>query len=163
MSTLAQDRQFLEAGIPELQDYLLSKELYGSLPGSFTLPRLTLGGLLLARQRLGPQAEPFAARMDAIRSQWRSAWDARALREIRARNDLWKNYLIDYRESPKSYRDEYPQQVRFRAMLNLLGEESNDFDEMLKAVLIPGDFVWEKECADRFPRDTFWYLFGKLK
>ena len=163
MSTLAQDRQFLEAGIPELQNYLLSKELYATLPGSFTLPRLTLGGLLLARQRLGSKADSLAAQMDAVRSKWQAAWDAKVRHEVRARSDLWKNYLIDYRESPKSYRDEYPEQVRFRAMLTLLDEELNDFDEMVKAVFIPGDFVWEKECAERFPRDTFWFLFGKLK
>jgi len=163
MTALAQDQQFLEAGISELQDYLLSKELYATLPGSFTLPRLTLGGLLLARQRLGPQADSLAAQMDAIRSKWRVAWDAKARYEVRARSDLWKNYLIDYRESPKSYRDEYPQQVRYRAMLTLFGEESNDFDGMVKAAFIPGDFVWEKECAERFPRELFWFLFGKLK
>ena len=163
MTTFAQDRQFLEAGIPELQNYLLSKELYVTLPGSFTLPRLTLGGLLLARQRLGPQADSLAAQMDAIRSKQRVAWDAKVRHEVRARSDLWKNYLIDYRESPKSSKDEYPQQVRYRTMLTLLGEESNDFDEMVKAVFIPGDFVWEKECAERFPRNTFWFLFGKLK
>jgi len=163
MTTLAQDRQFLEAAIPELQDYLPSKELYATLSGSFTLPRLTLGGLLLARQRLGAQADSLAAQMNAIRSKWRAAWDAKAQIEVRARSDLWKNYLIDYRESPKSYKDEYSQQVRYRAMLTLLGEQSNEFDETVKAVFIPGDFVWEKECAERFPREPFWFLFGKLK
>ena len=163
MSTLAQDRKFLEAAIPELQNYLLSKELYATVPGSFTLPRLTLGGLLLARQRLGPQADLLAVQIDAIRSKWQAAWDAKVRHEVRARSDLWKNYLIDYRESPKNYRDEYPEQVRFRAMLTLLGEEANDFDEMVKGVFVPGEFVWEKECAEQFPRDTFWFLFGKLK
>lgn len=144
-----------------MQDYLLSKELYRTM--TLSLPTLTLGGLLLARQRLGPQADSLAAQMDEVRSKWRTAWDAKTRHEVRARSDLWKNYLLDYDESPKNYRDEYPEQARFRAMLVLLGEESNEFDEKLKGIFIPGEFVWEKECAERFPRGPFWFLFGKLK
>jgi hypothetical protein len=163
MATLAQDRQFLKAGVSELQDYLSSNELYATLSGPFTLPRLTLGGLLLARQRLGTEADLLAAQIEEIHSKRRAAWDEKVRREVHARNELWRNYLLDYDESPKTYRDEYPEQVRFRAMLVLLGEESNRFDEKLKGIFIPGGFVWEKECAERFPQDTFWFLFGKLK
>ena len=163
MSKLDQDLQYLDAGLRELQDYLLSKELYWILSDSSSLPRLTLGGLLLARQRLGSRANSQAAQIEAIRSKWRTAWDAKASHEVRARGDLWKNYLQDYRESPESNIGEYPQQVRNRAMLALLGEKSDPFDEFVKSVFVSGDFIWEKECADKFPRDAFWFLFGKLK
>jgi len=163
MSKLDQDLQYLDAGLRELQDYLLSKELYWTLSDSSSLPRLTLGGLLLARQRLGSRANSQAAQIEAIRSKWRTAWDAKASHEVRARGDLWKNYLQDYRESPESNIGEYPQQVRNRAMLALLGEKSDPFDEFVKSVFVSGDFIWEKECADKFPRDAFWFLFGKLK
>jgi len=163
MSKLDQDLQYLDAGLRELQEYLLSKELYWTLSASASLPRLTLGGLLLARQRLGPRADAQSAQIEAIHSKWRTAWDAKASHEVRARSDLWKNYLQDYRESPKSYVSEYGQQVRYRAMLTLLGEASDPFDEFVKSIFVPGEFIWEKECAGNFQREQFWFLFGKLR
>ena len=161
MSKLDQDFQYLDAGLSELQDYLLSKELYWPLSSS--LPRLTLGGLLLARQRLGSRADSQAAQIEAIRSKWRTVWDSKTSREVRARSDLWMNYLQDYRESPESHVSEYAQQVRNRAMLTLLGVESDPFDEAVRGMFVAGDFVWESECREFFPRDKFWFLFGKLK
>jgi hypothetical protein len=163
MSKLDQDLQYLDAGLRELQDYLLSKVLYWPLSAPSSLPSLTLGGLLLARQRLGPRADSQAVQVESLHSKWRTAWDAKASHEVRARGDLWRNYLQDYRESPESHVGEYAQQVRNRAMLALLGEESNPFDEFVKSKFVPGDFIWESECAQNFPRDAFWFLFGKLK
>ena len=163
MTKLDQDLQYLEAGIRELQDYLLSNELYWTLAGASSLPRLTVGGLLLARTRLGGRADSFAARVDAIRLERQSAWDAKTSREVRARSDLWKNYLMDYRESPQSHVSEYPQQVRYRAMLTLLGQNVNEHDEYVRGVFIEGKFVWEPECESNFSRDSFWFLFGRLK
>ena len=163
MSKLDQDLRYLDAGLRELQDYLLSKVLYWTLSASSSLPPLTLGGLLLARQRLSPRADSQAAQIETIRSKWQTAWDAKASHEVRARSDLWMNYLQDYRESLESHVSEYAQQVRNRAMLVLLGEESDPFDEFVKSKFVPGDFIWESECAGNFPRDAFWFLYGKLK
>jgi hypothetical protein len=163
MSKLDQDLQYLDAGLSELQDYLLSKVLYWTLSAPSSLSPLTLGGLLLAKQRLGFRADSQATQIEVLRLKWRTAWDAKASHEVRARGDLWKNYLQDYRDSPESYVSEYAQQVRNRAMLALLGEESDPFDESVKSMFISGDFVWESECAGNFPRDVFWFLFGKLK
>jgi hypothetical protein len=74
------------------------------------------------------------------------------------------NYLQDYRGSPESHVSEYAQQIRNRAMLVLLGEESDPLDESAEgSMFVAGDFVWESECAQYFPRDTFWFLYGKLK
>ena len=163
MSKLDQDIRYLDASLRELQDYLLSNVLYWTLSASYSLPPLTLGGLLLARQRLGSRADSQAVQIEALHSKWRAAWDAKASYEVRARGDMWKNYLQDYRETPESYVSEYAQQVRNRAMLTLLGEDSNPFDESVKSMFVTGDFIWESECAGNFPRDTFWFLFGKLK
>ena len=163
MSKLDQDLRYLDASLRELQDYLLSKILYWPLSASFSLPHLTLGGLLLAKQRLGSRADLQAAQIEAFRSKWRTAWDSKVSHEVRARSDFWKNYLQDYRESPESYVSEYAQQVRNRAMLALLGEETNLLDESIKDMFVAGDFIWENECAGNFPREAYWFLFGKLK
>ncbi|MDD2922894.1 MAG: hypothetical protein PHQ36_11480 [Anaerolineales bacterium] len=155
------DIDYLSAGVPELETYLLSNELY--YPIGARLPQLTLGGILLSLARVGLKGESFRARVEAIRLKWRSAWDAKSNREISARIALWKNYLAEYRDDPKSGARLYSQNVRYRAMLGLLEKKLDESDALLKGVFIEGKFIWEEECAQNFPRETFWYLFGTLK
>jgi hypothetical protein len=155
------DFQYLTAGVPQLQDYLLSEQLY--YPLSMNLPQLTLGGLLLALKRAGTQASKFEAQVEAVRSKWRSAWDVKSSREAKARSELWKNYLSEYRDDPKVGVRLYPQNVRYRAMLTLLGKVDDDSDGFVRSVFREGGFVWEAECAPNFPQKTFWYLYGTLK
>ena len=155
------DNQYLSAGVPELENYLLSKELY--YPLSLNLPQLTLGGVLLSLARMGTQAAQFAAQVESIHSKWRAAWDGKSSREVRARSELWVNYLAEYREDPKSGARLYSQNVRYRAMLTLLGKAEVDSDAFVKSVFTEGKFVWEEECAQNFPHKTLWYLFGALR
>ena len=161
MMPTQKDNQYLSAGIPELENYLLSKELY--YPIGSNLPQLTLGGILLSIARMGTQAVKFETQVEAIRSRWQSAWDAKSSREVRARSELWVNYLSEYRSDPKSEARLYPQNVRYRAMMNLLGKIEDDSDAFVKSVFKEGRFVWEDECAPNFSRKTFWFLFGTLK
>ena len=113
MPSLEYDRTFLQAGIPELEKYLLSDEIYWplgirALQGEAPFPRMTLGWLLLARERArGWQAsgippaqshviEQLAIRMDAIRTRWRVAWENKARQEFRSRLTLWTNFINEY-------------------------------------------------------------------
>jgi hypothetical protein len=160
MST-EKDQQYLTAGVPQLQDYLLSGQLY--YPLSMSLPQLTLGGILLALRRMGNRAAKFEAQVEVIRSKWGAAWDAKSSREVRARSELWANYLSEYRDDPRAGVRLYPQNVRYRAMMSLLGKIEDDTDVFLKGVFREGKFVWEEDCAPNFERETFWYLYGTLK
>jgi hypothetical protein len=155
------DNQYLFAGVPQLENYLLSNELY--YPLSLELPQLTLGGILLSLARMGTKAAKFVAEVAVIRSKWHAAWDGKSSRERRARSELWVNYLSEYREDRKSGARLYPQNVRYRAMLSLLGQTEDDSDAFVKSVFREGKFVWEEECAPNFPREKFWYLYGTLK
>ncbi len=159
--TNSQDIQYLSAGVPELENYLLSKELYYPIGGS--LPQLTLGGILLSLARAGTNAAKYARQVEATRSKWRAAWEAKAEREVRARSDLWMNYLAEYREDRKTGARLYSQNVRYRAMLSLLGQANHDSDSFLRGNFKEGKFVWEEECAPNFPREIFWYLFGSIQ
>lgn len=177
MTSLENDWAFLEAGIPELDDYLLSNELYWPLSTRRGhLPRLTIGGLLLSLARLeaaGKGGLAFRARLDGIRSRWRVAWETRVGREVRARCGLWQAYLDDYRHNPERHADAYPQEVRYRVMLHLLMGELPappaeqgliaQLDDAVRANLLPGGFVWDVKLQGGFPRETYWYLYGKLK
>lgn len=182
MPSAEQDLAFLNAGTEQLEEYLLSDELYWPLTGSSALPRLTIGGLLLAQRRLrarkltGPDIAQLTAleeRLAEVRSKRRSAWEAKCRREVRARLDLWKNFLADYRQSPDTLAQEYPRQAQWRVLLTLLLDELftpppearilEEFDTMLQAFWLPGAFVWEAELADEFPQTRFWFLYGRLK
>lgn len=163
-----QDRVYYAAGIDEVEQYLLSTELYWTVDAHTTdLTKLTLGGLLLVRARLrGARTgglELPDQRLDAIRFKWRSAWDDKARREVRARSGLWHEYLGEYRADSRSASRLYPQNVRNRAVLTLLGEGSDSMDAYLRSVLLPGAFVWDASAQDGFPPDEFWFLFGTLK
>jgi hypothetical protein len=160
MST-QKDSRYLSAGVPQLENYLLSKELY--YPLTMELPQLTLGGVLLSAARLGRQASKFEEQIERVHLKWQAAWDAKTNREIKARSELWANYLAEYREDPKSEAHLYSQNVRYRTMLRLLGKIDDDTDEFLRSVIKEGRFIWEEECAPNFPYESFWFLYGNLK
>lgn len=177
MTSTDQDLAYLEAGIPELETYLLSDELYWPISArGYNLPRLTLGGLLLAKARLQAQGEPVQAlvnQLEAVRAKWRVAWETKAGREFQSRFGLWSNYLSDYRHNPEGHADSYPHEVRNRAMLQLLQpelpaglperESLASLDSALRGSLVPGSFIWEPEVQAGFPREEYWFLYGTLK
>jgi hypothetical protein len=111
--------------------------------------------------------------LDEMRSRWRVAWEAKATRGFHARLNLWRDFLQEYRESPENNTDRYPYEVQRRVMLELLLPDAKPpqaeidmlrgLDGLLKAVLVPGNFVWEPELQRGFPPDPYWYLYGHLK
>lgn len=177
MDPVEKDKAYLETGIPELGDYLISKELYWPISArGFDLPRLTTGGILMAQTCLearGERIEALTAQLEAVRSKWRVAWETKASREMQARTRLWSNYLADYRHNPEGFADAYAHEVRTRAMLHLLlaelpappagQEQLIQLDGVLRANFITGEFIWETELQAGFPREAYWFLYGKLR
>ncbi|MBN1454545.1 MAG: hypothetical protein JW963_26240 [Anaerolineales bacterium] len=176
MITAEKDRAYLEAGIPELGDYLLSHELYWPIAArGYDLPRLTIGGILLAKTRLEARAErieALVAHLNAVRSKWQVAWETKAGREVQARMRLWSNYLADYRHNPEGHADAYPHEVRSRVMLHLLlaelaappaeQEGLSQLDAVLRTSLSSSGFIWETDLQPGFPREVYWFLYGNL-
>jgi len=177
MSSAEKDKAYLETGVSELENYLLSDELFWPITArGYNLPRLTIGGILLAKARLearDEQIEAFVSRLDAVRSKWRVAWETKAGRGVQARMRLWSNYLSDYRHNPEGYADAYPHEVSYRVMLHLLlselptippeQKELSTLDGLLRVNLIQDDFIWETDLQTGFPREVYWYLYAKLK
>ena len=177
MNPIESDKAYLETSIPELGDYLLSKELYWPISArGYSLPRLTIGGILLAQARLDAQREriqALVAQLDRVRTKWRVAWETKAGHEVQARMRLWSNYLADYRQSPEQHADAYSHEVRYRVMLHLLLTELPvppveqkalvELDSTLRSRLISRDFIWDSKLSAGFPREVYWYLYGKLK
>lgn len=173
MNSPEKDKAFFEAGLQQLETYILSKELYwfsSSHTTDFT--QVTLGAMLLVRERLKgwkiPGIQELSMQMDTVHLKWRSAWDAKAGREIRARMELWKNYLHEARHVPDEFARQYPYQVRLRAILTLLVDELHEspsdsiivLDAGLHRLLQNCTFVWDPALAWAFPKESFWFLYG---
>jgi hypothetical protein len=171
MALSSQDLPFLTESLPQLQDYLLSNELYWPLGGS--LPRLTLGSVLLALARLEifhpVEAQQFRAQVEVVRVKWRSAWEKKAAREAANRLRLWSQFLSEAVAGLEP--EAYPAEVRGRAILQLLLREAPEtpekaalaeVDGVLKAHLHPGAFIWEAELQTVFPQSDFWFLYATL-
>jgi len=164
-----QDKRFLEAAIPELKDYLLSDILFWSLGAK--LPRLTIGGLLLAQQRLRAQhlGVHLHPKIATHRERWRAAWEKKATKELNVRLNLWRNYLNDYRSKPGSHAINYRHEVRWRVMLELLLTdisanmiELTALDELLNQKLVADKFIWNENLKNQFSQDQYWFLYGYL-
>lgn len=176
---------YLHAAVDELEAYLLSDDLFWPInaappAGGQPFPRLTLGGLALAQKRAAGlssnrdevwQVEQIDRRIDVMHHKWRLRWDEKAQREITSRLTQWKNYLQEYRQGPERQVDFYPYEIRWRVMVELLEgqveslkehevEMRSGLDLMLKAVFIPGEFIWEPSLMAAFPTEPFWYLYG---
>jgi hypothetical protein len=178
----------MKASLSSLENYLLSSEVYWPVSqappfGKPGYPRLTLGALLLARKRLQAlslsniqegQFAQITSQMDQLRSSWRVAWGQKATKEYRARLNLWRVFLEEFRQDPERNDDRYPYEVGRRVMLALLAQEAdgipeseinllNSLDRLLSEIFIPGDFIWDRGLIPSFPREIYWYLYGSLK
>lgn len=187
MPSAEYDLRYIRAGVDALEDFLLSSDIYwpvgASAPtGEPTYPQLTLGGMLLARARLEAgslsneqyvELANLEELMDTARTRWRVAWEGKTAKEFSARLNLWRNFLNEYRESPENNADRYPYEVTRRVQLHLLGLEAavepaqmdmlKGLDRLLQAVFLPGEFIWEPGLERAFPKNPYWYLYGRIR
>jgi len=174
------DLAYLRLAVRDLDDYLLSPELFWALPASPTslgepgMQQLTLGGVALSLARAAAAGvtglEQVQEAVDLVRTKWRAIWAKKAAREYQSRLDLWQRGLSDLLEEPAGRKAAYPSRVRMRTMLDLLADEMLPempadpqrligLDARLRAVSRPGLFVWEPCFEPGFPKDRFWYLY----
>jgi ubiquinone biosynthesis protein UbiJ len=188
---ITRDAALCEAMADELDDYLKSSQLFWEpdrrWPGGAKLPKLTLGGLLLAlrrletlRDRLDPDWSRALTRagqeLAFQKSHWRVRCQAKLARDLRSRLDTWAWYLDDCEAQGESAIVHYARQVETRVKIELLLDEvaqikldvrderqrQRVLDERLRADWRPGDFCWLEALAAGFPPERFWYLWGWL-
>jgi hypothetical protein len=187
MKSFEYDLRYLKAGLDVMEEYLLSEEVFWPLnanppEGAPDYPRLTLGGLLLAKVRLSVynatqaqevQRQKVISELDRFRSKWKVAWEKKAGRSFSVRLRMWRDFIEEYQMSPLQNADRYSYEVRLRAMLTLLNLESGAqpqaevdlltrLDRYIKGVLEMDEFVWDSEIQSSFPANTYWYLYGYL-
>jgi len=187
MDSFDHELRYIQAAVSQLENYLLSDDLYRPIGitsgyGEKPYPALTIGNLLLSEIRARGYESSSAERkkfrqvqvqLDRIRTQWSAAWQAKVKQEMRARVELWANFLDDYREKPEANFDRYPYEVGRRVMIQVLSDQDDTvspqlselikgLDRYLKTVIREDDFLWEPQLTSVFPRDPFWYLYGQL-
>jgi hypothetical protein len=177
MTSARYDILYFQAGVDQLKDFLLVDDLFWpigiSAPfGEPPYPRLTVGGLLLSRERLIARRLPLDlesqfgksfSSMQSITSEWRNAWENKAARSFHMRLNMWRDFLEEYRKEPEVHANRYVYEVRLRVMLHLLELETNGIgsaylemlsalDKVVKALMVNGDFICEAELRMDFPR-----------
>lgn len=187
MESVEYELGYIQAAIPVLEDYLLSEDVYWSLAasppsGGLAYPNLTLGTLLLTRQKLRArhltldqrfEMERAESHIVSLQSHWKSAWAKKSSREFGARLRLWGNFLEDYRRDAENNVDRYAYEVSRRVMMALLRatavlteaeiEMLIGLDVLLRSAFVPGNFIWNEDYRKGFPADEFWYLYGSLR
>jgi hypothetical protein len=187
MKSFEYDLRYLQAGLDVMEAYLLSDEVFWPInakppEGAPDYPSLTLGGLLLAKERLAAypttdpqevQAQQVISNLERLRSKWKVAWERKAGRSFSVRLRMWRDYIEEYRNNPQENADRYSYEVRLRVMLTLLiseGERRQQaevdlllmLDGYLMNVLEMDGFIWEPEMHTGFSASTYWYLYGYL-
>jgi hypothetical protein len=190
MIAFENDWAFLRAALPELQGYILSKDVYRLLgqpvriPGSIQIPQLTIGNLLLSQARLAahypvearsPELAEISQKIEQERASWRVNWANKAGREYTSRLNLWNQYLRELRGDPRAHAAFYANEVRHRTILNLLAAETLDevpqneakqlnlLDGILSGLTQTGPFVWEPGVESAFPSEAFWFLYRSVR
>lgn len=187
MKSFDYDLRYLKAGVEDLEGYLLSEHLFWPLevktyPKEPAYPNLTLGNLLLSKERLVAydrtleqegQLGAVLQQLGLVRSKWRAAWSKKASRSLENRLGMWRDFLADYLKGPESNANRYAYEVQRRVMVELLRVEVDEvpsqvtrllakLDDLLETFLLPGEFIWEAEVEGGFPKPGYWYLYGRL-
>lgn len=182
------DWAYLQAALGDLQEYILSNNLYwplrlAPLPGSAKTPQLTPGNLALTLLRLscGPLSSRQAGaladlsqRVQAVRDDWRANWERKSAKEFSSRLNLWQQYLRELRGDPRGHAAYFANEVTQRAVLHLLRAETLNvisaheeeqlamLDGLLRGLSQPGPFVWEESLQKAFPQPDYWFLYVRV-
>ena len=186
---ISRDTALCAAMADELEAYLKSDTLFWEpsrrQPGGLALPKLTIGGFLLAMRRLETLRDHLDANQRDVlaraghelarqRSQWQLRYQSKLTRELRSRQDAWAWYLDDVRQQGEPAIAHYAHQVETRVKADLLLEELQNIgsdveasrtrmaglDQRLGGAFTVGEFCWIEELATGFPPDRFWFLYG---
>jgi len=187
MKSFDYDLGYLSAGSEILERYLLSDDVFWAISakspvGEPDFPQLALDNMLLTQARLaGRQLSPeqtkrvevVISNLDYFRAKWSVAWEGKASQCYQVRERMWQNYILEYQDNQLENADRYPYEVRTRVMLELLKPELGrqfrkevdvlpDLDGYLKRILMADQFIWEPEIQAGFPKNVYWFLYGRL-
>ena len=183
--------ELAKAMVDVFEDYLLKDTLYQQLivktAAGDRMLKMSVGTLLEALQDLtyaeeagqltsdqSQQLQELKSTVRLLAARHGQAYRAKLVRELKSQLDSWQWFLQDCQEERARCRDEYPFEVRIRNRIALLMSELGDavpaelaarlekLDQRLREMLVPGDFLLDKGLAPRYPREQYWWLYGRL-
>jgi len=187
---LERDLDELERMTERLQDYVLGDQLYMSIGAGFirgdSMPQMTLGALLMRRRRLtalrarldsGPADRLQAAlpEHDSIQREWTLHYEKKLRQEAPARLKLMRAFFLECKQNPRDCGAAYPVEALRRTIVQeiLLAMEEFGYDRRelqsalqgsdraLRPLLESSDFIWSPLLEEVYPRNRFWWLYGR--
>lgn len=170
-----EDRRFVALSAGELDDYLSSEVLLWRM-NRIDLP-LTPGNLLLAVKRLSVVNDPaLGVTIDQTQNlidRRRTAWGKKVDKELAMRMNQWREQVEEITRYG-SIDASFTFQVRSRVILELLLTEKRYPDEHIRSTVEnadnglffltkPGEFLWDENLMDLFPKEAYPYLYIKDK
>jgi hypothetical protein len=175
-----QNLDALTAMASNLTPYLYETELFGHLGG--TLPKLTVGGLLMRLYQLrhltddltaeqDQQVHDAAMNLDAARHEWATHFEQKILKEIEARVNGIKGFLEeDAGMAVGGWRNEAEKRTILQHLANEarhldilpgdLADKIHHIDGRLRQIHHDGDFIWDKRLESAYPKGEYWWLYG---
>lgn len=188
---LESDLEIMEEMAAKMDSYLSSDSLFWNmgpgLPaltlGGFLMRQYRLDGL---SDTLSEQKESrflaTARKVNGLLSERVVAFEQKAHQEIDSRIRQWQEYLRDrdWEESQKelkAHQKRYQTAVEARAMLHALTETLQTppykldeqvpqrieaLDQRQRGQWQDGEFVWTEGMEPAYPKDAFWWLYGRF-
>ncbi len=169
-----------------LVPYVYENELYGSIGGMFgsgSMPRLTIGGLLLRLRRLHaledrlmPEQKTQLAAVDAttenVRREWKVHYDDKLAQEAVSRLKMIDRFFDDCADDPRTCAANYPPEAMRRTIVQVIIEAlaqpnpeidrlASKVDLQLRRFTQPSDFIWASALQPAYPPDAYWWLYAK--
>ncbi len=180
------DLEILEGMAPVLEEYIVKDEVYRTLivptsKGDQNI-RMTGGDMLARLHRLQGERDELTPaqqqRLDTVKSQieatirsYRTRFNERLLREMKARMDSLRWFLDDCGADRRRCRVEYPFEMRNRQRIQEilkqvgpdipadLNKALSRIDQRIREFAAPDDFIWTPQVQKIYPKDTYWYLY----
>ena len=184
---LAQDVRVVTAMADRLTPYIYESELYGMLSDP-SLPRLTVGGLLMRLARLhalhdqlspSQQAAVEAAqrKLDEVRRAWAVHYEGKLRQELQARIGALEHFAYECAEHLRACADNYPSAMEKRVMVehlrdaalevNVLSDDLKGrltaLDNAISRCIEKGEFCWSEQVQPAYPPQKFWFLYARVR
>lgn len=186
---LQRDITILEAMVGHLDDYLASDATHWDMVitmGLRDLPPMSLGGILMRRQRLmvtrnllddqaWARLSAAVDRFDATILENVVRFEQRAGMELQARMREWTHYLNDLNSRTAADPEYYRTHVDTRVVIGELAKKLSErpfvladhvpgdivaLDRHLSLIWLSGHFIWPDVWKPAYPGEEYWYLYG---
>ena len=180
------DLEIAEAEVAELEDYIISDELYRTVivrgaSGDENI-RMTGGDMLARLHRLQGEREILTAeqqaRLDAAQRKadttiysYKTRFHERLYREVKARLDSLRWFLTECSDDPRRCRTEFPFEMRNRQRIEEilkqvgdslpqdLAESLRGVDRRIRMIAQGSEFIWDPRVKHIYPPDRYWFLY----